>query len=263
MTPPEPATSLPTLLRGLTSDPGRPRLTWYGAEGERVELSGHVLDNWVTKTANLLVEEYDAGPWTTVLLDLGPHWRSVVWALAAWRTGACVVLPDDAGLPACVPGVEGSAGTEVREADVVVTTRPQEHAGTQVVAVALPALARAFDGPLPAGATDAAAAVMTYGDVLTYMPDADPTAPALVAAGTTTAHGDLLAPGRGVAAGPGDRVLHPVGSAAGLLRRALDVYASGGSLVLLGPGNAVVHDGERLARLVATERVTVQDATAG
>lgn len=247
MTPPAPAKSLPTLLRGLTSDPGRPRLTWYGADGERVELSGHVLDNWVTKTANLLVEEYDAGPFTTVLLDLGPHWRSVVWALAAWRTGACVVLPDDAPLAA----------------DVVVTARPQEHAGTQVVAVALPALARAFDGPLPSGATDAAAAVMTYGDVLTYMPDADPTAPALVAGGTTTTHEALLAPGDGAPVGHGERVLHPVGTAAGLLRRALDVYAAGGSLVVLGPGNAVVHDDERLARLVGTERVTVQDAPAG
>ena len=50
---------LPGLLAQLTAEPGRPRLTWY-APAERVELSGHVLDNWVTKTANLLVEEYDA-----------------------------------------------------------------------------------------------------------------------------------------------------------------------------------------------------------
>ena len=66
---------MPGLLARLTADPGRPRLTWYGDDGERVELSGHVLDNWVTKTANLLVEEYQAGPLTRVLLDLPVHWR--------------------------------------------------------------------------------------------------------------------------------------------------------------------------------------------
>src|SRR5688572_3007266 len=35
-------------------DPTRPLLTWYDdATGERTELSGATLDNWVAKTANL------------------------------------------------------------------------------------------------------------------------------------------------------------------------------------------------------------------
>ncbi len=49
--------TVPAVLAAATaSDPGRPRLTWYGADGERVELSARVLENWVAKTANLLVE---------------------------------------------------------------------------------------------------------------------------------------------------------------------------------------------------------------
>ncbi|NKY41606.1 TIGR03089 family protein, partial [Cellulomonas septica] len=120
-----PGATIAELLALVTRNPGRPRLTWYSADGERVELSGAVLENWVNKTTNLLVEELDAGPGTRVLLDLPGHWRTVVWALATWRCGACVVVGDG-------------------EADVVVTSRPAAHAGTSahLVAVALPALAR-------------------------------------------------------------------------------------------------------------------------
>src|SRR5660398_217498 len=90
---------------------GRARVSWYGDGGERIELSGAVLENWVSKTANLLVEEFDAGPGVRVLVDLPPHWRTIVWAFAAWRVGACVVLPSDASAP--------SSGV-----DVVVSDRP-------------------------------------------------------------------------------------------------------------------------------------------
>ena len=36
-----------------------PALIWYSDNGERIELSGRVLMNWVNKTANLLIEECD------------------------------------------------------------------------------------------------------------------------------------------------------------------------------------------------------------
>src|SRR5659263_624948 len=141
---------LPGLLAQLTAEPGRPRLTWY-APAERVELSGHVLDNWVTKTANLLVEEYDAGPGTRVLLDLPVHWRSVVWAFAVWRVGACVLVP-------------GLSATRV---DLVVTDPPGRHRRGGNVGVALAALGARLGGGPPPGVVDATGAVMTYGDVLT------------------------------------------------------------------------------------------------
>src|SRR5699024_4296186 len=83
-----------TVLTQLAESGGtQPRLTWYGADDERVELSGRVLANWVTKAANLLTEEADLSPGSRVLLDLPIHWRAAVWALATWTAGGEVVLP--------------------------------------------------------------------------------------------------------------------------------------------------------------------------
>lgn len=236
---------LPGLLARLTAEPGRPRLTWY-APAERVELSGHVLDNWVTKTVNLLVEEYDAGPGTRVLLDLPVHWRSVVWAFAVWRVGACVIVP----------------GPSTTRVDLVVTDRPAAHSGRDVVAVALPALARSFDGDLPPGVVDATGAVMTYGDVLTWMPEPDPLSPALESA-QIVVHRDLdrwateLLKADG-GAGLGGRVLvEPVDARATLadvLGVVLGVYALNGSVVLRAPDD----DDVARRRVVDAELVTDQ-----
>lgn len=305
------ATDVSHLLRRLDVDPGRPRLTWYGTDGERVELSGHVLANWVTKSTNLLVEEHDAGPRTTVLLDLPVHWRTVVWALAVWRTGGCLRLPDaattappDSSAPdPPVPGPRAPlrqalgrgdlTAADIDVADLVITDRPQDAATTraELIAVALPALARSFGGPLPAGATDAASAVMTYPDQLGWVPPTDLTAPALdLPGGTGTVdpltiagssdptgadlrvpHGSLLPWAAQATArwwphldpetlGPDTRALlaptnDPV---AGVLGAALTVYVADGSLVLCSPDVAaeLAADPERQARLVETERIT-------
>ncbi len=179
---------VPALLRALLADdPGRPRLTWYGPDPERVELSGRVLDNWVAKTANLLVEELDAGPGSTVAVDLPPSWRTAVWLLATWSAGACAAVVD--------------GGRPVAAADVVVTATPQAHAGIpgRLVAVALPALAVRFDGPLPPGALDAAAEVRSYGDV--FLPPVLPAPgdPAFAVRGATLSHADLLPAARAAA----------------------------------------------------------------
>jgi uncharacterized protein (TIGR03089 family) len=237
---------LPGLLSHLTTE-ARPRLTWYSGD-ERVELSGHVLDNWVTKVANFLVEEYQAGPDTRVLLDLPVHWRSVVWAIAVWRVGACLVL---------APGVG--------RVHVVVTDRPAEHTGDNVVALGLPALARAFDGELRSGVVDATRAVMTYGDVLTWMPEPDPIGPAIEDAGTTLVrHDALVAWGADVlarhgGARSGGRVLVEVADDRADLAEALAVvlavYATDGSVVLRRAGAAVA-----TARVAQTELVTDQIA---
>jgi uncharacterized protein (TIGR03089 family) len=267
-------TSIVDVLALVTSDPGRPRLTWYGDAGERVELSGAVLANWVAKTTNLLVEEFDAGPGLRVGLDLPPHWRTVVWALAAWRCGAAVVL-----------------GPGAARAEVVVTDRPTAHDDArQLVAVTLPALARRYDAELPAGAVDAAGAVMTYGDVIGWAPDVDPAETALDdSAGTHVAHADLArwadgaspdgaspdggspdgashdggSPDGGSPAPGGARVLLETGAdrvadVVGMLRTVLGVLAHDGSVVALSASAAADLAAEpgRRDRLVATERVT-------
>lgn len=260
------SSTIPTLLTTLARDGGQPRLTWYGADGERIELSGAVLANWVNKTTNLLVEEFDAEPGTSVAMDLPPHWRTLVWALAVWRAGAQLRLVD-AGSAPLSPALTGTP-------DVVLTARPDvwvpegQRSRTQLVAVSLPALARRFDGDLPSGAVDAASAVMTYGDQLGYVPPADPGATALSGAGVALEvdHAALLgwaAEHAGAAPGTGERVLVRTSGAAdgvaGLLARALSVWASGGSVVVLGPETTAAMDAdpERLARLVGTERVSV------
>jgi uncharacterized protein (TIGR03089 family) len=250
-TNPRRAAGLAHVLSALLSEPGHPRLTWYGPAGERIELSGAVLDNWVSKTTNLLVEELDAGPGTRVLLDLPPHWRTVVWALAAWRVGAAVVTTD---------GGSAQDGTVADDVDVVVSDRPGALAlprGAAVVAVALPALARRFDGDLPAGALDAAQSVMTYGDVIGWAPVAEPDRPAL----GDLPHAALLAAAADAAPVPdGSRTLLTVGddrtTTAPTLLTVLGVLAEGGSVVLLRPEPG--EDAARVERVVTTERVTAR-----
>lgn len=233
-----PVPDIASLLARLAADGGRPRLTWYGDDGERVELSGAVLANWASKTVNLLVEEFDAGPGTSVVVDLPVHWRTAVWALAAWRTGATIAVPD----------------ASVAQPDVVVTDSPERWAdgGADLVAVSLPALARRYDGDLPPGAIDAASAVMTYGDAIGWVPEVEPQQDALVTAAGAVGHKDLVPE-----PGAGARVLvDGRGAVADLLRHLLGVWAGGGSVVLTSPATAaeLEHDDARLARLLSTEQ---------
>lgn len=241
-------THVADLLRLVTRDPGRPRLTWYGDDGERVELSGAVLENWVNKTTNLLVEEFDAGPRTQVVLDLPVHWRTVVWAFAAWRVGATVVLTD-----------ENATGASTPHADVVVTDRPDRWtaSGAELVAVALPALARAFDGALPAGAIDAASAVMTYGDQVGWVPQVEPAAPAWVSGAGSAAHEELV-PRTGTA--PGARTLVAPGAGSATLGACLAVLADDGSVVLISPRYArrLRTDEDAARRLATGERIDAE-----
>jgi uncharacterized protein (TIGR03089 family) len=181
---------VPDLLRRLLDDdPGRPRLTWYGPGGERVELSAKALDNWVAKTANLLVNELDAGPGSRVVIALPTHWRLVCWLLATWSVGACVVLPG--GAAGAVPG----AGTPP-DADVLVSADPAILAGAgagYVVAVALPALAAGYGPGLPAGAIDAGSDVRAQGDVFVPLVRPVPGDPALeLPAGGRIRYGELV-----------------------------------------------------------------------
>ncbi len=143
--------SIQDILQGLSRDDATtPRLTWYGRDGDRVELSARVLDNWVNKATNLLVDEADAQPGDSVGIDLpAGHWRAVYWALAAWSCGATVRLDDDADVDVFVTADSGH----------VTTSR----AGVRVL-VALPALARGACADVPSGVIDEAAELATYAD---------------------------------------------------------------------------------------------------
>lgn len=141
----------PPVLATLSRwEPSTPRLTWYGEAGERVELSGRVLANWVVKAANLLVSECATAPGSRVQVDLPAHWRLLIWTLGGWAAGS-----------------EVSIGSEDSAAEVVVTDsldRWLDGAAGDLVAVPLPALARSWPTPLPAGVIDGAAELMGQPD---------------------------------------------------------------------------------------------------
>jgi uncharacterized protein (TIGR03089 family) len=67
-------------------------VTFYDdATGQRVELSAVTMANWVAKTANLLQDEFDVGPGSTVAVALPVHWQTAAVLLAVWSCGAAVL----------------------------------------------------------------------------------------------------------------------------------------------------------------------------
>src|ERR1700761_2434650 len=69
-------------------DSATPMLTWYDdASGDRTELSGATLGNWVAKTANMLVDGAGLDPGEGVAVLLPPHWQTAAVLLATWSAG--------------------------------------------------------------------------------------------------------------------------------------------------------------------------------
>ncbi|MFI7588416.1 TIGR03089 family protein [Spongisporangium articulatum] len=234
----------------LAEDPGRPRVTWYGPDHERVELSAKTLLNWVSKTSNLLVEELEAGPGTTIGIDLPVHWRSVVWLLSVWTVGAHAVVPAEALVP---DGVD--------RLDAVVTTHvaapPQVVAGA-VVAVALPALATRYGGELLPGVIDAATEVRLQPDVLGPTERPGPDSPAFSVTGggghaITLPYGRLLDRPTGVPTAGAVRQLSGAGPEYAV-QAYLEPLLTGGSVVL--HHDLAGLDPEALQHLIGQEGVT-------
>src|SRR5690242_5266568 len=80
----------------VAADPHRPLVTFYDdASGERTELSGATLANWVAKTANLVVDGLAAGPGDVALVRLPPHWQTAAVLLGCWSAGLTVRTEED------------------------------------------------------------------------------------------------------------------------------------------------------------------------
>jgi uncharacterized protein (TIGR03089 family) len=80
----------------VAPDPTRPLLTFYDdATGERTELSGATLGNWVAKTANTLVDDLDLEPGQWAAIGLPPHWQTAAVLLACWTVGLAVTTAPD------------------------------------------------------------------------------------------------------------------------------------------------------------------------
>jgi uncharacterized protein (TIGR03089 family) len=142
----------------VQSDPTRPVLTYYDDRtGERTELSGASLGNWLAKTANLLVDGLGLAPGERALVLLPPHWQTAGVLLGCWAAGLLVAtdVPAEPGVPAQVaflaPGANGGhgvAGGELADETYLV--------GLDPLGLPLP--------EVPPGYLDYSAEVRGYGD---------------------------------------------------------------------------------------------------
>ena len=135
----------------LRRDPVGPRITYYDdASGERIELSTVTLLNWAAKTANLLRDEFGAGPDTRVAVLLPAHWQTAAVLLGVWYIGAEVVIgPGEADIALC---------TQDRFADAEAAVGPGEIAVLSLDPFGKPV------ADLPIGVTDYATSVRVHGD---------------------------------------------------------------------------------------------------
>ncbi|MFJ1537836.1 TIGR03089 family protein [Micromonospora chalcea] len=157
----------------IAPDPTRPLLTWYDdASGERTELSGATLANWVAKTANLLTDEIGAAPGDPAGVLLPPHWQTAAVLLGCWSAKLTVT---DAPGPV--------------EVLFVAADRVDEAAGWPAgerYALALDPFALPMR-QVPAGFADFVAAVRGHGDHFTPYPEGGEGDAALLARATARA----------------------------------------------------------------------------
>lgn len=239
----------PLLAGGSPAQRMGPRITYYDdASDERTELSTVTLANWAAKTANLLRDEFGAGPGSQVALLLPAHWQTAAVLLGTWWIGAEVV-PD--------PGTgTGHAGIETAgPVDIALCTRDRlDEADTMATGGDVAVLSLdPFGKPaadLPIGVTDYATAVRVHGDQAVPEPNPGPALPGRSAEAVLAA-ARASAAERGL--GPSDRVMSslPWDTADRIIHNLLAVWAAGASLVqLTNPDPAA------LERRRATEKVT-------
>ncbi|SDY72488.1 TIGR03089 family protein [Micromonospora pattaloongensis] len=215
----------------VAQDPTRPLLTWYDdATGERTELSGATLANWVSKTANLLVDSAGVTAGDAVGVLLPPHWQTAAVLLGAWSAGLLVETE-----PARPVEVLFAAADRAEEA----TAWP---AGERYLLSLAPMAAPLRD--VPAGFADYVVEVRGHGDHFTPYTQGGPQDADLIA----------RAARRGAELGltGGARVLVDAARHANPLDWLLAPLAAGASIVLCGHA-----DPARLPDRAAVEKVTL------
>ncbi|GAA2679453.1 TIGR03089 family protein [Actinoplanes palleronii] len=219
-------TTIPqALAEAVRRDPAAPLLTWYDdATGDRAELSGATLDNWVSKTANLLVDGIGLGHGDAVSLLLPPHWQTAAILLGVSAAGLAVDLADLGGDAQPVEALFTSPDRVERAAAWPTTDRYV----TGLLPLAMPLR------ELPAGYADYVTEVRNYGDHFR----GEPVAPAdrAFAGPIELSHLDALAAADDRATqlgfGAGDRVLIDVTVHPDPVDWLLAPLAAGASVVL-------------------------------
>ncbi|MDG4820960.1 TIGR03089 family protein [Asanoa sp. WMMD1127] len=205
----------------IRRDPTRPLLTWYDdATGERTELSGATLDNWVAKTANLLVDGAGLGEGDRAGVLLPPHWQTAAVLLGCWAAGVEVTAEQQP--------VDVLFAAEGRIAEAAGWSAGDRYA-LSLHPLALPMR------DVPAGWQDYTVAVRAYGDVFAAYPR-----------GASDWH-----PADPFGLVPGDRVLIDAGRHPDPRDWLLVPLAAGASIVLCGN-----LDRAKLADRIASEQVT-------
>jgi uncharacterized protein (TIGR03089 family) len=210
-------------------DPTRPLLTWYDdGNGERVELSGATLANWVAKTANLLVEGVGLDPGDRAVALLPPHWQSAAVLLGCWSAGIPVTtrISD--------PGVPAEVGFATPERAEELTQPTRYLVGLHPLGLPL--------RTVPEGYLDYTAEVRGYGDRFTPPVPLEPQADLLDVAAARAAELEIE---------PGDRVLIDAERSPDPLDWLLAPLSVGASIVLCGHLNP-----EEIWERVGAERVT-------
>lgn len=245
--PTELSTPAAALAAALRADPNGPLLTYYDDRtGERTELSARTLDNWVCKTANLLVDGCGLSPEDAVAVLLPAHWQSAAVLLGCLTAGTPVrtalPVPDDAA-PA-----EVAFTTPERIAD----TRALRPAETYLLGLA------PLGAPLPElpdGAADYVVEVRAFGDNFPA-PTPDPDGTALLDR-SPVSHRELVERAANYAGGAGlhrgGRLLITVDAEPDPLVWLLAPLVAGASVVLCR--NATP---ERLDSIAADEQATVR-----
>jgi uncharacterized protein (TIGR03089 family) len=139
--------------RTAAADPARPLLTFYDdGTGEWVELSGNTFANWVSKTANLLVDGCGLGPGDTALVAVTPHWQTAAILVGCWAAGLSVES----------------------DGDVAFASAPVETSAADRFFLGLAAMGMPYRGELPDGWLDYISEVRPHGDHFRTGPPADP-----------------------------------------------------------------------------------------
>ena len=209
-------------------------------QGERIELSGKTVANWISKAGNALQDEYDLAPGSVVRLALPPHWRALYWAFAIWSVGGTVD---------CAGGGPTADLVICDDHEVATSLAPPSR---DVILVTLAALARVHTGPVPPGAMDEARELATYADQFAALADPSPDDLALVTERERTTYRSVV-PQRDW---PTGTRVSLAGDLAQVLESTLAAWAVDGSVVLARNGvtAGIEHRTERLA----SEGVTLE-----
>lgn len=212
----------------LNDDPAAPRVTVYNeTTGARLDFSGHTLDNWAAKVANMLYEEFDLEPGSRITIDLPVGWQAIAIALGAVAAGIEFGFGEpasDSEVHFTNPDRAAELGLDPATIDVVLVTDDPFGRGVEETG-----------GTVPAGMIDFGPTVRFFGDQFFY-----PTPALADHPSQWESAARVLSTGWTDAASFDHVVLQPL--------------ASGGSVVIVSG----LTTPERLAHIAKTEKITDQ-----